>query len=261
MPYIDFQQLEALEATAHRGASVNWHSIGKSDIGHTRQVNEDAFFNSVEQGLWAVADGMGGLARGDYASGIVVDALVYCSRLDSLASSIRNLELKLREAHDNCRNAFHGERVGSTVAALFSYGRYVFFLWAGDTRVYRLRDGQLSQVTCDHTLGQEKCARGELSPAKAKLHPSSHVLTRAVGVHQTLHLELDYDTVKSGDRYLICSDGLYNPMQSAAIETLLGQDSIEEALENLVQEALKRGGQDNITAVIAELVEIESMAP
>lgn len=258
MPYIDFRQLEELEATANRGTRTSWRSVGKSDIGHTRKVNEDAFFNSTEQGLWAVADGMGGLARGDFASGVVVDALVYCSRLETLASSIRHLELKLREAHDNCRNAFHGERVGSTVAALFSYGSYAFFLWAGDTRVYRLRDGQLSQLTCDHTLGQEKVARGELTPAKAKLHPSSHVLTRAVGVHQTLHLELDYDAIQSGDRYLICSDGLYNPLQFDTIETLLQKDTIEKALENLVQEALRCGGQDNITGVLVELVEIES---
>jgi serine/threonine protein phosphatase PrpC len=105
----------------------------------------------------------------------------------------------------------------------------------------------------DHTLVQEKLASGELKPAQAARHPSADVLTRAVGVHQTLHLELDYDKVETGDRYLLCSDGLYNDLRSSDIEQLLGHGNTSEALDKLIERAMSQSGRDNITAVIAEV--------
>ncbi len=250
MPYIDFKQLEAFETADRPG--VNWFSAADCHVGNLRELNEDAFYNSAEQGLWAVADGMGGFARGDYASGVVVDALFHFVRSPTLAACIRDLEIRLREAHANCRASFHKEPVGSTVAAMFSYGRYLFLLWAGDSRVYRLRADELSLMTIDHTVAQQKCATGELSPAQAARHPSAHVLTRAVGVHQTLHLELDFDTVEPGDRYLLCSDGLYNSLDESDLRTLLGGSTVTEARDKLIELALKRDGKDNITAIVVE---------
>lgn len=251
MPYIDFKQLVALEAEVDKAARFEWRSAGRSHAGCVRSANEDAFYGSAEEGLWAVADGMGGLARGDYASGVVAEAFVHFVKSSSLAGCIRDLELRLREAHSQCRTSFPGEHVGSTVAALFSYGRYGFLLWAGDSRIYRLRDGQLDQLTIDHTVAQGKILRGEMTPAQAARHPSAHVLTRAVGVHQTLHLELDYTEVMSGDRFLVCSDGLYKDLQHADIQRALGQGSVQEAADGLVDCALDKGGNDNITAIVA----------
>ena len=252
MPYIDFQQLEELDKADALDINISWHSVGHSDVGRVRKLNEDAFLNSPEQGLWAVADGMGGLARGDYASGVVVDSLVYFGHSSNLAASIRDLEVRLRLAHDNCRSSFHGERVGSTIAALFSYRHFTFFLWAGDSRIYRLREGELKQMTIDHTVAQDKCRRGELNATQANRHPSAHILTRAVGVHQTLHLEIDYDTVQAGDRYLLCSDGLYNALPVGRIQEILGMESREESLTQLIDAALDERGDDNITAIVAD---------
>ena len=132
--------------------------------------------------------------------------------------------------------------MGSTVAALFSYGVYVFFLWAGDSRVYRLRQDQLEQMTQDHTLAQEQNAT----------HASADLLTRAVGVHQTLHLDLDYSVVELGDRYLICSDGLHKELSSQQLQQALSQPPARQALDNLVEGALGNGGHDNITALIVD---------
>ena len=115
-----------------------------------------------------VADGMGGLARGDYASGIVIDALFHHIKTNNLADCIRDLEIRLRQAHSNCRNAFQGER-GSTVAALY-YSAAWRFSWAGDSRIYRLRNRQLSLLTTDHTIAQSKIA-SKLSPQQAARHP------------------------------------------------------------------------------------------
>lgn len=252
MPYIDFEKLIELEAECGATGQICWQSVGRSHAGHVRKVNEDAYYNTAESGLWAVADGMGGLARGDYASGVAIEAFVHLDRADTLAQCIRDLEVRLRDAHDKCRTSFPGERVGSTVAALLSYGCYGFLMWAGDSRVYRLRDGQLTQMTKDHTVAQDKYARGELTARQAASHRTAHILTRAVGVHQTLHLELDYRPVQPADRYLVCSDGLYNELTRAELRQLLGSGSIEEALDALVDGALDNGGGDNITAIVVE---------
>lgn len=252
MPYIDFQQLVALEAEVASGPDLCWRSAGRSHAGLQRPVNEDAFYHSTEQGIWAVADGMGGLARGDYASGVVAEAFVHFVKAKTLAQSIRELEMRLRVAHDNCRSSFPGERVGSTVAALFSYGSYGFLLWAGDSRVYRLRGGDLLQLTTDHTVARQKIASGELSPERAAFHPSAHVLTRAVGVHQTLHLELDYGPVEPGDRFLVCSDGVYKDLSEGEIQCQLAQGTAQQALDALIDQALAKGGHDNLTAIVVD---------
>ena len=252
MPYIDFKQLVELESECASTNAFAWCSAARSHVGRVRKANEDAFYHSSEQGLWAVADGMGGLNRGDYASGVVAEAFVHFVKAKSLAESIRHLEMKLRDAHKLCRTTFSGEQVGSTVAALFHYGPYVFYLWAGDSRIYRLRSGCLTQVTNDHSVAQDMIARGELSAAQAEFHPSAHVLTRAVGVHQTLHLELDYDAVQAGDRFLICSDGLYKHLTASDLEVLLTIKTAEEAVSSLIDQALDKGGQDNVTVIVVD---------
>ncbi|MCG8314567.1 MAG: protein phosphatase 2C domain-containing protein [Pseudomonadales bacterium] len=254
MPYIDFQQLVDIESDCQCDSAnrISWKSIARSHPGLVRNINEDAFFHSTEQGIWAVADGMGGLARGDYASGVVAEAFVHFVRLNTLAACIRDLEIRLRDAHSQCRGSFPGEPVGSAVVALFNYGQYVFLLWAGDSRVYRLRDNQIKQLTQDHTVAQEQFARGELSTEQLALHPSKDILTRAVGVHQTLHLELDYETVKAGDRYLVCSDGLYKDLSLNELQMLLSETTAERALDALIAGALDKGGRDNITAIVVD---------
>ncbi len=252
MPYIDFQQLIDLEETITEQPAITWESVGRSDVGLVRKANEDAYYHSTDQCIWAVADGMGGLARGDYASGVVAEAFVHFGKSSNLAASIRDLETRLRAAHANCRSSFEGERVGSTVAAMLSYGQYSFFLWAGDSRVYRLRGGQLKQMTKDHTVAQGKFERGELSANKVASHPGAHVLTRAVGVHQTLHLDLDYETAEQGDRFLICSDGLYNDLTRSEMQQFLQCADAQTALDGLIDCALEKGGSDNITAIIID---------
>lgn len=258
MPYIDYQELAALDARIRNEVvvpQVVWQSAGHSHVGRVRQLNEDAFFNSTDLGLWAVADGMGGHSRGDYASKVVVESLVHFAVQQSLPETIVHLEARLREAHGICRSTFRGERVGSTVAALLSYSPYVFCVWAGDSRIYRLRENRLKLMTRDNTVAQEKYARGELTASQAATHPTANILTRAVGVHQTLHLDLDFDRVAPEDRYLICSDGLYNHLSFADIERYLSGPTAQ-ALDTLVDRALQAGGRDNITAIITEALPV-----
>ena len=251
---LDIPNLLEQESAFVASPGFTWQSAGQSAAGKVRKLNEDAFINAPMRGLWAVADGMGGHARGDYASGVVVESLLHMAEQKNLALRLRDMEERLVEAHQNCRNSFKGERVGSTVAVMYAYGAYGFFVWAGDSRVYRWRQGQMTLLTQDHSLAQEKCANGELTQSQALVHPSANVLTRAVGVHQTLHLDVCYHPVEVGDRYLLCSDGLYNDVRFEDIAERLGGGSLDSAVAALIDCALDNGGRDNITVLVTEAV-------
>lgn len=247
---IDF---DTQSQSRQKTSGLSYHSVGETHRGYIRQYNEDAYIEIAEQKFWAVADGMGGHNRGDYASKAVVKALQDYRRKESLESTIQCLENRITQANDACQKAFHTKRVGSTVAALFEYDNYCFFLWAGDSRIYRLRDGNLQQMTHDHSVAQEKLDRGELTQDEADAHPSAHILTRAVGVHRTVKPQLQHSAAMSTDRYLLCSDGLYSDLSNQKIHTLLSLKPPKESLSALMDAALKSGGRDNITAIIVDL--------
>lgn len=253
MPHIDLDELATLNTNPISDHDLLiWNSAALSDIGQVRKANEDAYLCSNEERLWAVADGMGGLSRGDYASKVVVESLLYFSPQATLPKSIIKLDSCLKNAHQLCRNTFASKRVGSTVAAVHVQGNFCFFVWAGDSRVYRLREGTMTQMTTDHTLGQEKCARGELSPMMAAIHPSAHVLTRAVGVNQDLWVDIDYSKAEADDRYLLCTDGLYNDLDTQEIQQLLGSGSPQQAVKQLISTSVSKGGKDNTTAIVLD---------
>ena len=234
------------------GVAIAWHSASGSDVGRVRHINEDAFLDSEEQRLWVVADGMGGHSRGDYASSAVVEQLRAFPRQHSILANLQDMEARLQIAHEKCRTAFRKHRPGTTVAAMLAHGNYCFLLWAGDSRVYRLRGAELEQLTQDHSQAQEQYARGELTEQELASHHSAHVLTRSVGAHRNLRLEMHFSRVHAGDRYLLCSDGLYNQVESGEICAEMGRGSPEDALKSLVDLALERGGRDNITVIIVD---------
>ncbi len=234
------------------GAAVAWHSASHTDVGRVRHINEDAFLDSQEQRLWVVADGMGGQSRGDYASSVVVEQLRAFPRQGSVLANLQDMETRLQVAHEKCRTAFRKHRPGTTVAAMLAHGNYCFLLWAGDSRIYRLREDKLEQLTQDHSRAQEKFARGELTEQEKANHHTAHVLTRSVGAHRNLRLDMQYAAVQAGDRYLLCSDGLYNPVAVGDICAAMGRGSPDAACRSLVDLALERGGRDNITVVIVD---------
>ena len=244
--------LEAREIQDGAGNSTTWQSASRTDLGRVRHINEDSFLDSPEQRLWVVADGMGGHSRGDYASGAVVNKLQTFARQGSLLANLQDLESRIQAANEQCRNAFRNKQPGTTVAAMFTHGGYCFCLWAGDSRVYRLRNQELEQLTTDHSVAQRKLANGELTEEEAATHKSAHVLTSAVGIREQVELDLIHSQAQPGDRYLLCSDGLYNPMAFADIESLLSKGTPEEASAALVDLALERGGPDNITLIVVD---------
>lgn len=247
---------DSCEANRHDGTGegvvIAWHSASRTDLGRVRHINEDAFLDSEDQRLWVVADGMGGHSRGDYASSAVIRHLREFPHQHAVLANLQDLEARLRTANEECRTAFRNKRPGTTVVTMLAHGGYCFFLWAGDSRVYRLRDRALEQLTLDHSVAQQKHAQGELTEEESRTHRSAHVLTRAVGIREDLQLELAYTQVQRGDRYLLCSDGLYNPVEAHDIHALLREGTPEEACGALVDRALENGGGDNITVIVVD---------
>ncbi len=237
-------------------SDFDWTSCALTHVGHVRTTNEDSFLESREMCLWAVADGMGGHAAGDVASRLVVDSLASFAPHDHVSDSIDCLEDRLIDANREClaiveNDAIH-QGMGSTAAVLYATGKHCFVLWAGDSRVYRLRDGELEQLTEDHSLVQEMYALGHLSEEGMATHPSANIITRAIGVAEHLFVDIDYREVSGGDRFLLCSDGLTRDLRDGDVQRLLAGGSPTQACEALLKEALARGGGDNTTVIVVE---------
>lgn len=233
-------------------ATPRWFSTALTVVGHVRRVNEDAFLDAREQSLWVVADGMGGHSRGDRASQEIIQRLRDFKREPTPKQAVDEIVARLGRANDYCREAANGEVMGSTVAALYLHADSACMVWCGDSRIYRLRDNTLEQLTEDHSLVQELHRLGELSAEEAENHPSANVITRAIGVADELDVQIREVELIAGDRFLVCSDGLFKDVAFSEVQTNLSLPSPSQALDALVELALRRGGTDNVTAIVVQ---------
>ncbi|MDI9348228.1 MAG: protein phosphatase 2C domain-containing protein [Methylacidiphilales bacterium] len=233
-----------------------WRSCGFSNVGAGhRKINEDSFLTLPDQMLWVVADGMGGHARGDVASSKIKQAFENFSLKKSLSSTIENIEDTLISLNKELRMnlATNGNQImGSTVAMLLGYGSNAYFLWSGDSRIYIYRDNLLSMVTHDHSYVQEIVDRGQITLEEAEKHPSANIITRAVGAVEELYVDIDCLPVKPGDKFLLCSDGLYKALSNEEIRVQLF-DIPMRAAENLIAKALENHADDNVTVIVVEV--------
>jgi serine/threonine protein phosphatase PrpC len=229
-----------------------------------REVNEDAFLERPEVGLWLVADGMGGHHAGDVASRMIVDGLKAVGSHRRLSAFVDDVEGCLLAVNGELVALAGGEQsgamVGSTVVALLASGGHSLCLWAGDSRAYRLRQGRLQLLTQDHSQVEELIERGLILRVDADRHPEANVITRAVGAGATLCLDLDLHRLQAQDRYLLCSDGLYKEVSEAEIERVLGEGDCAEVCRRLIEMARERGARDNVTVVVVHF-EAEGPAP
>jgi protein phosphatase len=233
--------------------SLHWASAARTHVGRVRELNEDACLELGERGLWAVADGMGGHAAGEVASRMVVDALRRVTQPESLGGLLEQVRRSMQEV-----NRALGEEasrtgqkiIGSTVAALLAYESHCVSVWAGDSRIYLLRNGQLRQLTRDHSQVEELVASGLVSREDARKLAGSNAITRAVGVTATVELDSEIHDVREGDTYLLCTDGLYNEVGARDMERILAAGSCREATDRLIQSALDHGARDNVSVVV-----------
>jgi serine/threonine-protein phosphatase Stp1 len=223
-----------------------------SHAGKVRAVNEDSVFANPRDGLWAVADGMGGHANGQWASQAIVAALAERPLEGDFDARARVASDALHLANSRIweQGRSLGQSMGSTVTALLLQdGRFAVF-WAGDSRCYLLRGGVFYRLTTDHSQVQELVTAGRLTAEEAESHPMAHVLSRAVGVQPSLELEAVADEAAPGDVFLLCSDGLSRLASDAELAAMLGGKSPHTAAEQLVGLSLERGAPDNVSVVV-----------
>jgi serine/threonine protein phosphatase PrpC len=250
----------AVEIDAALG--LRWRSHGRSDVGRIRVVNEDAFLENPQKGVWAVADGMGGHLAGDVASRAVVDALRTVAPQDGIESLIADVNACLQRTNAallrRSQADAEGQIMGSTVVILLAVANHCATLWAGDSRLYRFRGGRLSQLTRDHSPDAEGEPAEDRSPEKEN---SSNVVTRALGAEDDLAVDTVVFEADPGDTYLLCSDGLVKEVNPREIADILNQADPEQSSRALIDLALARGARDNVTVVVVVADQEPAQAP
>ena len=229
-----------------------WTSLSRTDVGRRRKVNEDACIDRGDIGLWVVADGMGGHSAGDVASGMIVETMAEVGALSSLKELVDESESRLLAVNTRLREIAMTHKsgtVGSTVAVLMIHGTHCVCMWAGDSRIYRFRDGALEKIMQDHTHVEELVARGVLTAEQAAVHPDANLITRAVGAQDELFLDLEIDTLQDGDLFVVCSDGLDKEVTEDEIAQAAANGNDENLASTLVELALKAGARDNVTVI------------
>jgi serine/threonine protein phosphatase PrpC len=232
-------------------------------VGRVRPRNEDSCLVRTDVGLWAVADGMGGHEAGDLASRIVVQSLDAIGASASAADLLAQCEERLFNANQEIialSRARQGATIGTTAAVLLVREGYYACIWAGDSRVYLINDGRISQVSHDHSELEELIAGGALSREEVKDWPSN-AITRAVGVDADLEFEVVTGPAEPEDIFVVCSDGLTRHLQDDEILQHAATRSAQAACDDMLALALDRGGLDNVTIVIVRLLTPRSKEP
>jgi PPM family protein phosphatase len=236
-------------------------SIGKSDPGLKRPNNEDAFLVNTACGLHVLADGMGGAAAGELASGIFIDAAQElfsgpAARTDEECMQWLQRVYELANARILDHVGAHPEHrgMGCTAELLILSNNKFALGHIGDSRTYLYRKGQLKQLTKDHSLVQEQVDQGLITPQEARNHRLRHVILRAVGTAEALAVDFLRGNVFAGDLFVLCSDGLTDMVEDPVITRILAQPvDLEGKAERLIEAAKAAGGHDNITVVLSEV--------
>ena len=233
-------------------------SCGLSHAGRVRELNEDRYLVKSESGVFAVADGMGGHEGGELASSSIVEHLKSIGVPSSAPDLRARFEDRVMIANKEIRDissSRNGAVIGSTLAALLAFESQYACMWAGDSRIYMMRAGALSQLSRDHTEVQQLLDEGVLSREEAAHWPRRNVITRAIGALEDPPLDIAHGQILPDDTFLICSDGLTAHVSDDEIGPALAGKSAEQGCGSLIELALQRGGTDNVTVVIVQFRE------
>jgi protein phosphatase len=229
--------------------------------GQVRENNEDAFLVDDERALFAVADGMGGHRGGEVASHTAIESL----RASVAAGSAINDAIIRANTAVIARAAGDGELTGmgtTLTAVVVAGGHQMLVGHVGDSRAYLLRDGALSRITEDHSLVEELVREGRLTPEQADAHPQRAIITRALGVDVDVDVDVYSLEVAAGDRIVLCSDGLTTMVRERDVERIArGGHDPQQTADALVDDANEAGGEDNVTVVVIDVLEVDAPAP
>ncbi|MBQ9251996.1 MAG: Stp1/IreP family PP2C-type Ser/Thr phosphatase [Clostridia bacterium] len=240
---------EAAEKPKEAPASVRVTT--RTDVGLVRQSNQDVVI--LGQGLIGVADGMGGHKGGETASAGAREGLL--RSLEGKEPAKATLEDAVKEVNLALWNQQKEEEslsgMGTTLSVIWPAKDRMIIAHVGDSRVYLWREGKLRQVTRDHSMVADMVRKGLLTEEQAAVHPMRNYITRAVGTEPTIQVDTLELERQQGDRWLVCSDGLHGLVEKAKLESLMAEEDMEEAADQMVREALEKGGRDNISLALA----------
>jgi serine/threonine protein phosphatase PrpC len=237
---------------------MRFDCASRTNVGLKRKINEDSILVQSERGLWVVADGMGGHEAGEIASTMVTDALRCLPASDDVdevaAQAVEALRQTNRELIDLARAGDGRQTIGTTVVGLtIANGSFRCF-WMGDSRAYLLRGGELSRLSHDHSLVQNLVDAGMLKPEEAETHENANLITRAVGVADTVEVDIVSGEARSGDQFLLASDGLTRVVADPELAAELQRSSPDEAAGRLIDTVLSRGAPDNVSLIITRVL-------
>lgn len=237
--------------------TARFRSAGRTDTGKVRAINQDAILVREDLGLWVVADGMGGHAAGEFASGLIVERLGTLSRPPDVCDFLDRIDDALVQVNTDVRReaiARGVDIIGSTVVTLVYDAAFMLCSWVGDSRVYGFEDGRLWQMTRDHVHGADDDVT-RFGPSAGAPAPGSAALTRAVGAEDALCIDWTVAGARAGMQFLLCSDGINKEIcdDELAAECRAGHADPHAFVDVLVDRALDRGARDNVSAVIVQI--------
>jgi type VI secretion system protein ImpM len=247
----------SISSTPEQRASKNsWKSFSRTDIGKVRQYNEDAILDRPDMGLWVVADGMGGHHAGDVASKKIIHTLNELDLSSSQGLTVTQVQTALQgvnhELKELAGKTYDHQIIGSTVVVLMAGKTHFTCLWAGDSRLYRLRDHKLLQLTIDHCREQEDIT-DVLSIGSITGLKQNNVITKAIGARDELELDCQIIDIQAGDLFLLSSDGLDKEVSFQEIEKVLVENDYSDSVEILLEQVLSRGSRDNVSVIVVEV--------
>ena len=237
---------------------MSFESVSRTDVGLERKINEDSLLAAPDRALWAVADGMGGHDAGEVASAMVVEALQRLPQSEDLdatvSAAIEALEGVNQELIRLARTQSSDRTIGTTIVGLaIADGAYRCF-WAGDSRAYLLRNGDIARISRDHSLVQDLIDAGMLTPDEAERHENANVITRAVGVAKDIRVDVVSGDVLPGDQFVLASDGLTRVVSDGELAAELMRNDPDRAADVLIETVLRRGAPDNVSLVIVRVL-------
>lgn len=247
-------------------------SAAITDVGKKREINEDNFYISKDDGLYLLADGMGGHLAGDMASKLAVDTIASFikstgvdrevtwpyRRDEKLPYEANRLIIAIKFANKKIFNVAKEKELtgmGTTVASLLFHGENVYLCHVGDSRAYRIRNGKIAQLTEDHSLLNFTMKTNPMTTEEIENFPFKNVITRAIGIEEDVEVDMNVEQISEGDYYLLCSDGLSNFVSDEQIvDTVVkGKKDLLKACKGLISHANNKGGGDNITVVLTHV--------
>ena len=258
------------------GGPLRIEVAGETNVGMKRTHNEDNFSITEESGLYIVADGMGGHASGEIASKMAVDAMreffaatasdperTWPYKMDRSKGYEENrlitgIKLANLRIYESAQRDPRQRGMGTTIVALFAVEDSIYVAHVGDSRVYRLREGTLEQLTEDHSLLNDYIKMKRLTPEEIANFPHKNVIVRALGMKDTVKVDTRFERPKAGDVYVLCSDGLSGPVtDEMMLEILDSTGDLRAAATKLINRANENGGPDNITVVLARWLDAD----